>query len=118
MSTISTFKSIENKHDLCRDKDCMKKFHKSLKEHAIFVEKNLKINMPKKQCCKIWDHYCYTGEYKGTADTICNSMYSVPKEIPVVFQSRSNYGYHFNIKELLEQFKEQFTCLGKILKNA
>ena len=44
-------------------------------------------------------------------------MYSVPKEIPVVFQSRSNYGYHFIIKELLEQLKEQFTCLGTILKN-
>ena len=47
MSAISTFKSIENKHDLYRDKDYMKKFYKSLKEHAIFVETNLKINMPK-----------------------------------------------------------------------
>ena len=26
MSTISSFKSIENKHDLYRGKDCMKKF--------------------------------------------------------------------------------------------
>ena len=34
MSTISSSKSIENKHDLNRGKDCMKKFCKSLREHA------------------------------------------------------------------------------------
>ena len=27
MSTISSFESIENKHDLCRGKDGMKKIH-------------------------------------------------------------------------------------------
>ena len=26
MSAISSVKSIENKYDVCRDKDCMKKF--------------------------------------------------------------------------------------------
>ena len=26
MSTISPFKNLENKHDLCRGKDCMKSF--------------------------------------------------------------------------------------------
>ena len=74
ISTISSFKSIENKHDVYRGKDCMKKFCESLKEHAmktinfkkkkmnlltkrnrrshmkmqksiIFAKKNLKINM-------------------------------------------------------------------------
>ena len=25
----------------------------------------------------------------------------------------SNYGYHFIIKELAEEFKKQFTCLGE-----
>ena len=35
MSTISSFKSIENKHDVCRGKDCMKKFCESLREHVI-----------------------------------------------------------------------------------
>ena len=34
MSTISSFKSIENKHDVSRGKDCMKKFCKSVREHA------------------------------------------------------------------------------------
>ena len=34
MSTISSFKNIENKHDVYRGKDCMKKFCKFLKKHA------------------------------------------------------------------------------------
>ena len=72
MTTISSFRSIENKHDVYRGKDCMKKFYEFLREHAmkiinfkkkkmklltkelqesyenaksvIFVKKNLKIN--------------------------------------------------------------------------
>ena len=59
MSTTSSFKSIEYKHDVYRDKDCMKKTCESLRKHAIqqnsrnhmkiqksviFVKKNLKIN--------------------------------------------------------------------------
>ena len=67
MSTILSFKSIENKHDVYRDKDCMKEFCEFLTEHAmeiinflksevinkraagiyIFVKKGLKINMRK-----------------------------------------------------------------------
>ena len=34
MSTISSFKSIENKHDACRGKDCMKNFREFLREHG------------------------------------------------------------------------------------
>ena len=37
MSTISSFKGIENKHDVYRGKDCMKKFFESLREHAINI---------------------------------------------------------------------------------
>ena len=73
MSTISSFKNIQNRHDVYRGKDCIKKFCKSLREHALeiinfkkkkmkllgkeqqescengktFVKKNLKINMLK-----------------------------------------------------------------------
>ena len=32
MSTISSLRSIENKHDIYRGKDCMKKFSDSLRE--------------------------------------------------------------------------------------
>ena len=37
MSTISSFKSIENKHDTYRGKDCMKKFCEPLREHAMKI---------------------------------------------------------------------------------
>ena len=42
----------------------------------------------------------YTDEYKGNIHSICNFKYSVPKEIPIVFQNESNYNYPFIIKEL------------------
>ena len=48
MSTISSFRSIENKHDLCRGRDCMKKFCESLKEHAKKI-----INFGKKKKAKL-----------------------------------------------------------------
>ena len=41
MSTISSFKKIENKHDIYRGKDCMKKYYESLREHAMNI-KNFK----------------------------------------------------------------------------
>ena len=43
MSTISSFRSIGNKHDLYRSKDCMKKFGKFLRQHAMRI-----INLKKK----------------------------------------------------------------------
>ena len=70
MSTILSFRSIENKHDVYRGKSCIEKFCESLREHALkiinfkrkrnkvisrnhmkkqksvtFVKKNLKINI-------------------------------------------------------------------------
>ena len=35
VSTVSSFKNIENKHDVYRGKDCMKKFCEFLREHAM-----------------------------------------------------------------------------------
>ena len=107
MSTISSFKSIENKHDVCRGKDCMKKFCESLREHAMRIinikkEKmksltkaqqnsyqNSKIcyiceekfedkHATNKKYCKVRDHCHYSGEYRGAAHSICNLKYSVP----------------------------------------
>ena len=37
MPTISSFRSIENKHDVYRGKDCMKKFCESLRENAMKI---------------------------------------------------------------------------------
>ena len=46
MSTKSLFKSPENKHDLYRGRDCMKKFCESLRQHV------MKINNFKKKKMK------------------------------------------------------------------
>ena len=37
VSAILSFKSIEYKHNVCRVKDCMKKFYELLREHAIEI---------------------------------------------------------------------------------
>ena len=34
-------------------------------------------------------------------------------KIPIVFHNGSNYDYHFIIKELAEEFKKQYICLGE-----
>ena len=39
VSTISSLKTIENKHDVCRSKDCMKKFCESLRENVMKINK-------------------------------------------------------------------------------
>ena len=52
---------------------------------------------------KVRDHCHYTGEYRGTAHSICNLKYSVPKEVPLVFDNGSNYDYRFIIIELAEE---------------
>ena len=44
MSTISSFRIMENKHDVYRGKNCMKKFCESLREHALKI-----INFKKKK---------------------------------------------------------------------
>ena len=44
---------------------------------------------------------------------MCNLRYKVPKKLQVVFHKRSNYDYHFLIKELSEEFEGQIKCLGE-----
>ena len=46
MSTTSSFKSIENKHDVYRGKDCMKNFCETLRDHAMKI-----IDFKKKKKC-------------------------------------------------------------------
>ena len=62
---------------------------------------------------KVRDHRHYTGIYRSTANNICNLRFNLPYEIPVVFHNRSNYDYHFIIKELANEFKGQSECLGE-----
>ena len=44
MFTVSSFRSIESKHDVHRGKECMKTFCESLREHAMKI-----INFKKKE---------------------------------------------------------------------
>ena len=37
VSTISSFRNIENKHDVYRGKDCMKKFSGFLRQHTMKI---------------------------------------------------------------------------------
>ena len=37
MFTISSFKGIENKHDVCYGKDCIKKICESSREYAMII---------------------------------------------------------------------------------
>ena len=69
--------------------------------------------MKDKKYRKVRDHCRFTGEYRGAAHSICNLKYSVPKKNPMFFRNGSNYDYHFIIKELTEEFKKKFSCLGK-----
>ena len=127
MSTISFFRTIENKHDMYRGKDCMKKFCEFLRECVMkiinFKKKKMKLltkeqqgsyknskiyyickkkfknkYLKDKKYCKVRDHCHYTTEYRGAAHSIHNFKYSIPKNIPIVFHNGSNYDYHFIIK--------------------
>ena len=69
--------------------------------------------MKDKKYRKARDHCHYSGEYRGAAHSIGNLKYSVPKKISLAFHNAPNYDHHFIIKELAEEFKKQFTCLGE-----
>ena len=62
---------------------------------------------------KVRDHCHYTGKYRGSAHSICNLNYKIPKDFPVVFHNGSTYYYHFIIKQLAKEFKGNFDCLGE-----
>ena len=49
--------------------------------------------------------------------SITNLKYRVPKKITIVFHNGSNYDYHCITKQLPEEPKEQFTCLGEKTEN-
>ena len=142
MSTICGFDHTEDKHALYRGKDCIKKFCKSLKEHAksiTYFEKKKMLPLTRKELksyidadvcyiCgikflkslskninygKVRDHCHYTGQYRGAAHSICNFKFKVLNEISVVFHRDSNYDYHFIIKEFASEFEGQFECIGE-----
>ena len=112
-----SFDKTKNKLDYYRGEDCMKKFCKDLREHAIKIinyEKKKMIpltikeeiyhnkqkiyyickkefDMNDKKYYKVKDHCHHKGKYRGAAHKICNLRYKIPKEIPIVFHNGSTY---------------------------
>ena len=88
-----------------------RKHERSNKFHI--CNQNFNYDKDKKYCeyCKVTNHCHYISKYRGTAQSICNPQYKVPKEIPVVFHNGSKYDYHFIINELTKGI-DSITCLG------
>ena len=125
MLTMSSFRSIANKHDVDVGNNCMKNICEILREHALkminFKKKNMEFlteqqksyensdicyickeklennYLKDKKYHKVRDHYHYIMECRGAAHSICNLKYSLPKKIPIVLHNGSNYDYHFTI---------------------
>ena len=66
-----------------------------------------------KEMRKVRDHCHYTGKYRCAAHSKFNLNYKIVKEIPVLFHNGSGYDYHFIIKYLAREFKDNFECLGE-----
>ena len=68
MPTISSFRSIENKHGVYRGNNCMKKFCESLREHVMKTInfKKKKINLLTKRQQESYENtqICYTCKEK------------------------------------------------------
>ena len=95
-------------------------------EEIIYYEKQTLCHICKKEFCydkneknkfkiyqRVKDHCHYTGKFRGAAHSLCNLSYKIQGEIPVKIHNGSKYDYHFIIKELAEEFKDQFKCLGE-----
>ena len=65
---------------------------------------------------KVRDHCHYSGKFRGAAQSIFNLRYKVQQKIPAVVHNGSTYDYHIIIKELPEQFKNDFNYLGENMK--
>ena len=80
-----------------------------VKKNATYVKKSFVLIVIKKMKFKLYkkvrDDCHYMGKFRGAAHSICNLNYKVPQEIPVKIHNGSKYGYHFIIKELVEEFK-------------
>ena len=105
--TSCSFDPTKNKLDCYRDKDCMERFCKNLKEHATRIinyekkemipltneenksykkqkicyicKKEFSIDDDNKKYHKVRDHCHYTGKFRGGAHNICNLRYKTPK---------------------------------------
>ena len=134
-----SFDELKNEWGYYRGKDCIAMFCKDLRNEAvktIYYEKKKTVpltdeetesNEKQKVCyicekefstdrndeSKVRVHCHYTGKFRGAAHNISNLRYKILKEIPIVFHNGSIYDYHFIIKQLAIEFKDEFECLGE-----
>ena len=142
MSTILLLNDTEIKQDAYCIKDSMKYFCdylKSTHKRSLILERKkknlLKIEQQEpyenakfcyickkefedkcakyKRYYKVRDHCYYTGEYRGTAHSICNLKYSIPEEITIIFYNRPNYDHNFIISKIAEDFEGPCNFLGE-----
>ena len=78
MSTISSFRSIENKHDVYRGKDCMEKFCESLREHTIKIISKRKMKLLTKEQQESYEN--------ARICCICKKKFKKMLEIIVIIQ--------------------------------
>ena len=142
MFTRCSFDKKENKLNYYREKDCIEKLCKKLKEHAMeiinYEEKEMipltyegnksykeqkTCHICKKFCMdkddenytnrkKVKDHCHYTGKFRGAAHSKWNFNYKVLKDIPIIIHNAS-YDTHFIINQLAEEFKGALNCTGE-----
>ena len=67
----------------------LRKSDENAKTCQICQDKYENIYLKDKIYCKVRDHCHYTGEFTGDAHNICNSKYSVPKNVS--FEVMNNY---------------------------
>ena len=141
-SLTCSFNATKNKHHFYRERDCifgdLQEFAMEIisyeeKEMIPLADKENKSYKKQKVCHIYKKESCYdeneknefklyqkvryhchcTRKFREAAHSIYNLRYIVPKEIPVVIHNGSTFDYHFIIKQLVEEFKGQFKCLGE-----
>ena len=134
MSTIVSFRSIENKYGVYRGKGYMKTFCESLREQALkiinFKKNKMKLLTKEQQESYENAKICYICKekfenkylkdkkyrkvrslslYRGIwrcAHSLSDLKYTVPEKTPTFFNNGSNYDYNFIIKVLAKDFKK------------
>ena len=88
------------------------------KEKVCYIcKKEFSTRDDNKKYHKIRDHFHYRGKFRGAAHSICNLVYKIPEEIPIVFHYSSTYDYHFIINQLAREFDGHLECLGENTEN-
>ena len=103
--------NYEKKEMIPLTKEEKRTHHRQIK--CYICKKRFSTDENNKKYHKVKDHFHYRGKYRVAAHGICNLRFKIPKEIPAVFHNGSIYDYYFIIKELAEELKGQFECLGE-----